>query len=281
MLEKKFSKINNQIVQNDKLRLSLVRNGEIEAFIDTYTKKYDTKNLNTGILWNEIFKTTGSLKDQSSMTKDKISSIVKFISEKPISILDLGIGQGFAEENLLERRNVNYKLHGIDISPDAIHRAKTLFKGNYIIGNVLNINKYFKTETMDLIIALELLEHLSPSTIFSFYGQVGKILNKKGVFIVTIPINEGLSTMKNNPNAHVRDYSFPVIETELRLNGFKIIHKKYLYAFNGFYFYKNLLSKIFKNKWKPNSLIIVARKVSKSEAKKLVNSKSKARKIRS
>lgn len=251
-----------KIREYDKKRDVLARHNRLKEFADTYSSKYDIENLNTGKYWNNIFENSGNLSAQSPMTKDKIVIIANEIPYKNISILDLGMGDGFVEE-ILRERNTKYKLFGIDISKVSIDKANKNLKGEFILGDVLKINRYYNRKTFDSILAIELLEHISVSKLFSFYKNIHRLLKDDGKFIFSIPINENLHLMNTNPSAHIRDYSFPIIKTELNLNGFEIEKVKYLFAFNKYYFLKKMLSRVLRSRWKPNSLIIVAKKVTK------------------
>jgi len=259
MVKTNLNKINREIVRIDKFRDELLKRGAMNEYKKTYTKGYDIPNLNTGMYWDEIFIEEGNFSSQSPMTKDKIRIIAKLITDKYKTILDVGIGQGFLEEILIARK-ANYSIKGIDISTHAIRRARKLFRGKFIVGNVLNLDKYYAKETVDLAISLEVLEHINPSQLFKLYKMIHGILKANGRFILSIPINEGLEKMGSNPSAHVRDYTPQIIESELHLNGFVIEKQIFLYAFNSFYSIKKLVSK-FIRQWKPNSMIIVARKI--------------------
>ncbi len=70
-----------------------------------------------------------------------------------------------------------------------------------------------------------------------------------------MPVFENYSN-ENNPNHHMRAYTPNLIKAELRLAGFKINNVKTYIAFNKFYFAKMMISKILKNKWKPNIIVI-------------------------
>ena len=259
-MDYKVKKSNTKIFKYDNMRSDLLAQNKIPEYLNTYRKSNDVVNLNTNSLWDEIFRDMGELSSQSPMTKDKIKEIFMQIPHKAVSILDLGIGQGFVEE-LLTKTNIKYGLTGIDISKHSISRAKKLFNGDFRARNVTEIDKIFKSLKFDVILALELLEHINPSEVFILYNKIYKLLKPDGKLILSIPINEGLKEMETNPNAHVRDYTFSIISAELELNGFKIIDKKFLYAFDKYYKLKKIISKVFINKWTPNSLIIVAKKV--------------------
>ncbi len=259
MLNIIFSKINRQIVFNENLRINLLKEGKINDFKKTYSQKFDVKNFNDGVFWDNAFSNAGSLSSQGAMTKDKIFKISEFIPHKKMSILDIGIGQGFIEE-LLTIRNIKYNLFGIDFSKNSIKRAKKLFRGTYKVGNILKLDNYYKSSSMDMILALELFEHIDPSRVFKLYQMIYKILKKDGLLLISIPLNENLHLMKSNPSAHVRAYSLEIIKTELDLSGFRIISSKILYAFENNYRLKKIVSTVLPFLFKPNSLIIIAKK---------------------
>lgn len=250
---------NKKIYKNDCLRNRFVKQEKIKEFKETYTKQFDIINLNTGKYWDNIFENSGDLSTQSPMTKDKIKYISSLVPEKKLNILDLGIGDGFIEE-IIMNRNCTYDLHGIDISPLSIKKMKKMFRGKFIVGDVSEINKKYPDNTMDMILAIELLEHINVSRIFSFYKKIHNILKSSGIFLLSVPINEKLDKKSTNPSAHVRDYTEEVIKKELELSGFKVLKTKKLYAFNNYYSIKTELAKII-NRWEPNSLIIMAQKI--------------------
>lgn len=253
-----IKKINRELVASDSAREKLIDNGDIEQFKKTYTKNFDIQNLNTGSYWDDIFLDEKTLAYQSPMTKDKIKTIAKNFSEKNITILDIGIGQGFLEELLIANNN-GYTIHGIDISPHSIKRAKQLFKGKFIVGDVTRLGRYYPKSSFNTIVALELFEHINPSQLFKLYQHIHDLLKKNGQLILSIPINEHLDTMASNPSAHVRNYSPKIIKTELELSNFSIEKEYYFSAFNSNYLIKKLIAKIL-DRWEKNSMVIIARK---------------------
>ncbi len=84
-------------------------------------------------------------------------------------------------------------------------------------------------------------------------------MKKNGFFIISIPTNEGLEKMKNNPSGHVRIYTENLIRAELKIEGFRILKLKTLYAFKNFYSFKKVSSKFLKNRWRPNNIVILAK----------------------
>lgn len=243
------------------LRTKLAVKKNYNNFRKTYSDKHpEIKADNSSRFWNAKFKTPIKFKDMDGMTKDKINTIIKFLPNEASRILDLGIGQGYLEQRL-QQTGRNYKLYGIDISEKAITRLKRKFRGKFIVGNVLKIENYYKNNYFDVIVAIELIEHISPRKILGFYKDVYSLLKPGGIFIASTPLNEGLRNIKKNPSSHVREYTEPIIKTELKISGFKVTDEKYLYAFKNLYLIKKILTKLFPGRWGANNIVIKAVKI--------------------
>ena len=188
------------------------------------------------------------------MTKDRIKIVTKLINNDKKTILDLGLGYGYLEIELDNKRK-DLELSGIDISKTAITLIKKKIKGTFKQGSISKIpfNKKF-----DVVIALEILEHISASDIFSVYKEIKKFIKKDSQLIISVPINEKY-TNKHNPNRHLRRYTKKLIKTELQLAGFSVVKTKELFAFKKLYILKKIISNAVKNKWKPNVIIIEAK----------------------
>lgn len=232
-----------------------------DLFLSTYSGKYaEIKNVNTKSFWNKNFIRDTTYGEQDAMTREKIDKIVSYFEGKKLRILDLGIGMGYFEERLKNRRN-SHNIYGIDISTLAVKRAQSKYSGYFQVGDVKQISNLYKKDFFDVIVAIELLEHVSPSHILTFLNKIHTILKKNGKLIISIPINEGLRNKKENPSGHTRDYTFKIIETELSICSFKVIKRESLFAFQGMYNIKKFLTKILWFRWKPNSLVIIAEKI--------------------
>lgn len=243
------------------LRNELAINNTINEFLQTYDPKYaEIQNKNTKNFWNMHFNMESDFDNQDMMTKDKIRKIISLIPNKKIRILDLGFGQGYFEQEF-EKTWKGYQLHGIDISNTAVTRGNKKFKGKFIQGDISNIESYYSHTFFDVIIALELIEHISPRKIFKFYKSVNKLLKHHGILIVSTPLNENLRHSKKNPSGHVRDYQPAVIKMELELSGFRVVKTHKLYAFKKYYKLKKFLAGVLPGKWKPNNIIVKAVKV--------------------
>ncbi len=250
-----ISSLNKKISKIEHKRTMLALQNNTEDFIHTYN--IPSQNFNTGKYWNNKFKSLESLEEQDEMTREKIKKIASFIPNN-IRLLDLGIGQGYLEQFLKKSRR-KIKLYGIDISPVSIKRMQKMFKGRFITDNILKIEKHYQKNYFDVIVAIEVIEHISPKEIFYLYRKIYSLLKPKGLLIISTPLNEGLSSMNENPSAHVREYTIPILKKELEIENFEIINMKTHYAFRSLYIFKKLLAKFIK-RWEPNNIVIVAKK---------------------
>lgn len=245
------------------LRTKLSSTGKLSLFLNTYTKDYsEIKNINSKKFWDKKFTINSSLANQDAMTKEKINKVISLLPKnKPYKTLDLGFGQSYVEEKILKEKN-SLKLYGIDISPIAVERVKKKFGlNNFTVGDVLQLNHLYKKGFFDIVLALELLEHVSPTKILTLLKRINFILKKKGMFIITCPINENLRNKTENPSGHVRDYSIPTLKAELSMSGFDVQEIYTFYAFSRFYFIKKILAKFLPHKWRSNNVLIKAVKI--------------------
>lgn len=247
----------------EQLRTILGERKDYKKFIKTYSKSLpEIKNTNTKSVWNEIFSDDSKLNNQDQMTKSKIKTVASFIqTNKNIQLLDVGIGKAYLEEYLLGQNIKNINLHGIDISSIAIDDAKKRYKGHFKMCNALDIQKKYKKSYFDYIIALEVIEHISPKDILNFFHQVNYLLKPNGKLIISTPTNEHIDKTNINPSSHVRQYTITILATELKLTGFNVSRVKYFYAFKKHYFIKNILRLFFRNRWEENNITLMATKI--------------------
>jgi 2-polyprenyl-3-methyl-5-hydroxy-6-metoxy-1,4-benzoquinol methylase len=113
------------------------------------------------------------------------SSIIKRYTNKESNILELGCTYGYLFKHLNGYKN----LYGIDISKHAIKIAKTLNKKANL--KVMNVEKLeFKEHTFDLILAIDVLEHLPNPK--QGIQEISRVLKPKKILIIVTP----------NPNSY-------------------------------------------------------------------------------
>ncbi len=239
----------------ERARQILASINDLKTLKKTYSPDYaEIKNLNTSKFWNKKLSDEKSLQGQDGMTKDRVEIAFKFLPRNAKRILDIGAGHGFVEEFI---KNKNITIYGNDISNTAVKYLRQNFKGNFREESVFKM-KYAK-RYFDAIFALEILEHIPPSKVLDILANISRFLKPKGSFIISVPTNEGLDKMKKNPSGHIRTYTENLIRAELNIAGFRVVRLRTLYAFKNFYAFKKISSRIFRNRWKPNDIIILAK----------------------
>jgi len=243
----------------EKRRTIYAKKRDKKNFVLLYHKKYPSiRNLNSGKFWDEINFSKINFLRNSPIFRHKINTIHKLLDSNSGKLLDIGFGYGVIEELL---SNANFKLFGIDISEKSVRNLQSKVTGYFKKGNILEIP--YKKEYFDIVLCLDILEHISPKDTFKALNEIRRVLKHNGKLILSIPLNEGLEEMikKNNenPNAHVRVYTPEIIKMELEIVNLEVLKEIYLTAFQKYYLFKNFLNKIFKLR-KPNLLIIVAQK---------------------
>jgi 2-polyprenyl-3-methyl-5-hydroxy-6-metoxy-1,4-benzoquinol methylase len=239
-------------------RARLAAKGKLSELRRMYsTHMPEIPDLNSATFWDERLIKRMPLSKQDGMTQDRARLAARLVPMSARNILDIGIGPGWVEE-LLEHRGID--LYGTDISEETIKNMKQRFpKDHFSVESLYDLHR--QKRKYDAVIMLEVLEHVPPSRTFKVLHDIYSILNDNGHFILSVPMNEGLETMSDNPNGHVRMYTEPLIKSELQITGFTVIRTTTLYAFPTLYMLKNLLAKtILSNHWKPNNIVVLAQK---------------------
>lgn len=244
----------DQIFKDDERRSKLAASFKVNDLLKTYKQKYKANNENTGVFWDKQLMSHTSQLD--TMGKDRIKDAAKQIQGSSKEILNIGIGRGNLEK-LLKKTKPSLKLYGVDITKKQLDTLSKEIKGTFRRGTITKIpfNKQF-----DTVSALEVLEHLPPSQTFQALGEIKRVLKTNGLAILSVPVYEKY-TSAFNPNKHMRRYTPDLFKAEIRLSGYKILQETHFYAFKNFYNLKKILAKyLLKHRWKPNVILIVAKK---------------------
>lgn len=250
----------NDVFELERLRDELAKSRKLKKLKKTYKESFaEIKNINSPEFWDKLLSNNRKREEKSPISRDRINTVIKLIRARKGRLLDVGFGYGLIEENISKN---TFDLYGIDISQKAVKRIKRMTKGNFKKGSILDIS--FQDEFFDVVLALEVLEHISPHNTFRAFSELKRVLRSGGILVVSVPLNEKLEEMCKkgvNPSGHVRIYTPELIEAELQIIGFQVHQKKFLYAFKNFYWLKKALQTvILKNRWVPNNIIILARR---------------------
>lgn len=225
----------------------------------------EIKNLNTGQMWDRLNTTINRTFQSNPMAHDRIKVAVSYLDEnrKSLTILDVGFGSANFERIVNNKFRKRVSIVGIDVSNDSVRRARYEYPQWKFIQE--SIEKYnADVGNFDYIVALEVLEHISPRCTIKVLTKIYKGLKNNGGFIISVPLNEGLEEMIKsgfNPNAHVRVYTKELIEAELEMVGFRIMKRRLLYAFHKNYWIKSILTKLLGLDKKPNNIVLLAKKI--------------------
>lgn len=243
----------------EELRAVLAEKMKLNDLKKTYRKSFtEIKDINSPEFWNRLLERDRIKEQNSPIVGDRIKIVLRMIEKLKGRLLDVGFGHGFIEERL--STGDAFDLYGIDISQRAVKRLKRTINGDFKMGSILEIP--FTDNFFDVILALEILEHIPPHNTFRAIKELYRVLKVGGNLIVSVPLNEGLEEMyrdRINPSGHVRVYTPELIKAELKIARFKIRQERYLFAFKDLYWFKNLLRRtLFKNRWQPNNIILHA-----------------------
>lgn len=213
-------------------------------------------NPNTADFWDSLVEEIETISIGDHITKDRIKFIASLIPHFNIKLLDIGVGYGYLEKKF-EKSNIS--VYGIDISPKSIFRAKSLYKGTFVIASTNAIP--FKNNLFDVVCIPEVLEHLYDFESSVALNEVRRVLKHNGKLIVSVPLYD--EVYPNHPSGHVRVFTPEKLFDELYKFGFKVVKKKYLSAFASLYLIKSFINMVLKIR-RPNSLIVLAIRKGKS-----------------
>ena len=96
-------------------------------------------------------------------------------------MLDVGCGEHSPLSNVIK----TFTSTGIDIFKPMIAKSKKdKIHDSYVVGDIANLDRYFKPKSFDAIIALDVVEHLPKKTSLAMISQM-EIIAKKRVIILT------------------------------------------------------------------------------------------------
>ena len=107
---------------------------------------------------------------------------------KPNTILDYGCGTGYFLKRLSKIKTIK-KTYGFEVSEYAINKAKNNNKKLIIINNLDKLNDH----SIDIIIALHVIEHINDNTLKKIIFSFKRILKNNGVIIFATPAKNGFA----------------------------------------------------------------------------------------
>lgn len=178
----------------------------------------DSKNKAVHIYWEKGYNILGKF------NKEK----------KPLKLLDIGCDNG----QLCSRfKLLGYDVYGVDIRKKEVAMARKLgIKA--VVANAEN-QLPFRSGFFDAAFAGDIIEHIYDTDFF--IGEASRILKQGGLFVVTTPNLASLSNrvrllmgkipvgseirLGKDMAGHIRNYTFPALEQQLREHGFAVVNK--------------------------------------------------------
>jgi SAM-dependent methyltransferase len=127
------------------------------------------------------------------------NTIKKFAPKNPTRILEVGCGMG-SICNKMNKRWPNAQITGMDISTQSIQIAKTLFSNDRVsfIESILTPETF--NEQFDLIVFMDVYEHIAVADRPAVHAALAKILRNKGKIILSVPTPANLKwSLINKP----------------------------------------------------------------------------------
>jgi SAM-dependent methyltransferase len=138
-------------------------------------------------------------------------------------ILDIGCASGHLIKELIADGVKKEHLTGIDISEEAINACHD--QGYHQTHVMDGGNPTFETETFDLIVSSDCLEHIEDDK--KALENWHKILKVKGRAIIFVPAFQFLWTKHDEVNHHFRRYTKKELKEKCKEAGFTIVRSGY------------------------------------------------------
>ena len=159
--------------------------------------------------------------------KEKMKYVRRYIDERALSvykILDIGCGEGVLVEELRDLGFTNTK--GIDLNYNSEHVEQ---------GNALKMK--YKDSSFDMVICLDLIEHLSFEDQDKLLKELRRVLKKTGYLIMSIPnlahlasriafMFSGNLIRTSSANRHIGDRPINEYIELIKENDFHILQRK-------------------------------------------------------
>lgn len=140
--------------------------------------------------------------------------------KKKIKILEIGFGTGYFIKYLLDK-GYN-QIDGIEISPEVTEFVKKKIYNNVECVADTEIYLAGKPGQYDLIVMLDVLEHVQKDQVFSFLKQIKSALKKEGAVVARVPngANPFNAQIFNDDFTHEFFYTAESLKQVFKISGF-------------------------------------------------------------
>ena len=150
-----------------------------------------------------------------------------------LDVLDFGCGPGFIWDHLVQL-GANWQYSALDFSYDSIMKVKEKTSGYKNFKSAVHVESLpveFPEAHFDILLLIEIVEHLNESNLDKTLVEAARLLKKGGVLLITTPNNEDLTkAQKFCPECgaifhewqHLRSWSKESLASRLKQYGFKL-----------------------------------------------------------
>ena len=166
--------------------------------------------------------------DPQDERKQRAPHLRRFIrvhipADRNTRILDLGCGNGTLLHFLKEAgyRNVV----GVDSCSEQILQAKESGVTEARHGDVFNFVNSASSESYDVVIAFDVIEHLTKPELFKLADGIHRILSRSGLWIIHVPNAEGIfgTRVRYADLTHEQAFTRESMEQLTRATGFRVL----------------------------------------------------------
>jgi len=153
-----------------------------------------------------------------NLKKNCINYLINKFHDPDGNTLDIGCGTGF----VIAGANLDYKKYlGMDAFPEAEFYLKKNLSSNVRFTSLPL--KSIGEEKYDLILLLDVLEHISQDNLF--LRSIKELMHNRSKIILSVPAHQWLFSKADIMSGHERRYSFDGLSKILHSEGFEIIFK--------------------------------------------------------
>jgi len=150
-----------------------------------------------------------------------------------LNILDFGCGPGFIWEHIVKLQ-AKWNYTGIDFSPESVQKTSQKGAGHtqFIEAeHITTLPTKYPKEQFDAVLLLEVVEHLTDDYLNGTLNEIGRVIKRGGVLVISTPNEEDLSkSSKFCPECgaifhewqHIRNWSIDTLATKLADHGFSL-----------------------------------------------------------
>jgi 2-polyprenyl-3-methyl-5-hydroxy-6-metoxy-1,4-benzoquinol methylase len=167
-----------------------------------------------------------------------LATLKVFTSTLPRGSVVLDVGCGIGQLSVAIKL-LGYNVYAVDINLDKFGHRWKKHEIPVVRCDVQKESLPFIKGTFDCVICTELIEHLEPRTLHHFLGEIFRVLNVRGVLLLTTP---NLASFQNRmrlllgrrviiSDDHIREYVVEELLEALQKIGFSAFYK-YLLSFD-------------------------------------------------